>query len=56
MEIMDRWVSTCYLSRFIRVRDGDSVRCVWDVVERLVLVNVLQDQTQVTNDVNKYVL
>lgn len=42
-----------YLSRFVRVRDGDSVRRVRDVVERLVLVDVLQDQnTNGTNDGN----
>lgn len=35
-----------HLSCFVRVRDGDSVRRVRDVVERLVLVDVLQDQTQ----------
>lgn len=37
-----------YLSGFICVRDSDSVWCVWDVVIRLVLMNVLQHKTSVT--------
>lgn len=37
-----------YLSCFICVRDGDSIRGVWDIVKRLVLMNILRYQTIVT--------
>lgn len=38
----------CYLSCFICVWDGDSIRGVWDIVKRLVLMNILPYQTIVT--------
>lgn len=45
-----------YLSCFICVRDSDSIRGVWDIVKRLVLMNILQYQTTVTIHEMIYIL
>lgn len=34
-----------YLSGFMGIRNSDAIRCIWDVVIRLVFVDVLHKQT-----------